>query len=1381
MLGVSGAEDEIQVHMKKYADCLKVQYLAGPELPEADHPPSLKGGDYIRLALIQHERSTHTSRYGPVVEMQKDYTRGNFDKILKRKTEIDFEQLFMPRCSAGNLLASKVLIDGAPGVGKTTLCRKACREWAKNNLLKDYHLVVLLHLRDREISKAKSIEAFFSHDDEDLQKLVVKHIKQTEGEHVAIIFDGFDELSYKERTRDSLILKIIKREDLCRCSVFVTSRPYASGTLQEMSSVKQHVEVLGFTDDQVRHCIMKSVSNQDKARELCTQLQERLDIISLCHIPLNCRIVLFVYQQEDYQLPKTLTELYELFVVHTLKRHTKRLDGEKASRKLNDLNHIPAVTRNKVNFLCKMAFEGLTSDKLIFPEDTLDAQLCVSNDSDVEPYLLDLMNAAKSFHKTGSKITYSFLHLTIQEFLAAKWFVEHSSPLKQLEFLGGNLGNDRFRMTLLFMAGLLKHRFSSLSPAFKCFDISRYQQSHVGAPVHENSALYRDFLWMCHMIYESESQDAAKSLSQLLNRRQLLNFQVSEYSTFECLVFASFIASSNSEWDVLELTSCTIGRLRVFYNVFANYKLRFSIQNVKLELNDKQNVDPDAPFIVYTEYFQSIIDFSELLPVQHVELSLDMWQNTDLGLLISQSKKITLNAVKWEVRGHPNSVFLNRVLEMIKNVRHLYINLKCQASQTIYDNLLTSIFKSLAETSLLETLLVDHVSPYAILGSLQQAIKLNVILRLRNISLVLDSIPPEVELLFDVAAHFLSTSTITDFTLSFGNIHPGPNVPKSPPLDFLERLADTTSVKKVKLIFPERSFVFERNEGSLRCISDDQDRVLAQIVAESAISLSQYSHSDPCFPPSTPNATNSLIVPKHSIYGTEVSDESCRPAHNMLSPCTHFSSSKWQVPYQPLAQMPSLRNSSTIHCQPTIVTDPVSTRLPEAPQFMPRADDANFGYGTHPSLQHEGVAGHCAVHSRKIYSQANTTPVAHFHQHPSLLINPNFGTTAPHLDYPPLQHTAKTINNMSRSLNTQQNRMLSNTREHGPLASQSLHEPTRVYDQAVIPSYGSHPSLQQQEVLGHYGVQSSHTSSNIPFHANGRPSPMRQFQQYPPPSYFGTEEPPLDYPRLQLRAMSIHDVTSSRNSRIPLNSNEYGPLASQSMPEQSPPCARTCDFNPNYVPKQQDYRPRVQSSYTPFNTPECNPDQIEPTQVTPFQHDSSLPDFQAAAPHHHSAYPRLQHGALSIHDVTSSRNSRIPPNSHEYGPLASQSMPEQSLHCARTCDFDPDYVPKQQDYRPRVHSSRTPFNTPECSPDRIEPTQVTPFQHNPSLPDFQAAVPHHHSAYPRLQHGAMSGYNVTPFIDTQSSRISHNPFHPLHSQQSPADTYPHPNSQSHTQ
>lgn len=1163
-------KNEPQVHMTTFADCLKAKYLADPILPESDHPPALQGGDYIRLALIQQERSAHSSRYKPVIEMQKDYTRGNFDKILKHKTEINLDQLFRHKyCAAGTVLQPKVLIDGAPGVGKTTLTRKVCKEWANNNLLKDYRLVILLHLRDREISIAKSIEALFDHDDEDLQKLVVKNIKQTEGEGIAIIFDGFDELTNEERASDSLVLKIIKGKVLRKCSVFVTSRPYASGLLQQMSSINQHVEVLGFTDEQVHDCIMKSVGNQDKALELCTQLSERLDIISLCHIPLNCRIVLFVYQQEDHQLPKTLTELYELFVVHTMKRHTKRLEGEKASRRLHDLNHIPTVTKNKLHSLCKMAFEGLMNDGLIFQEEELDEELGVSNDSDVEPHLLDLMNAAKSFHKTGSKITYSFLHLTIQEFLAAKWVVEHISPGEQLKFLEQNFANDRFRMMLLFMAGLLKDNFSIMSlSAFKCFDFSPLTsplQSNEYASMQGNSTLYSDFLWICHMIYESDSQVAVKSLAQSLDRRQLINFQVSEYSTFECLVFASFLANSNSEWEVLELSTCTVERLQVFRDVFSTCKPMFSIKNVKLEhktryIKQEASVDTGAHNMsaATTELFphlsmrtgtvedlQGIIDFSELLPVEHVELSLDLRQYREcknLDKLLSNHRKViirilqvandtcpplclqhcdTITTVTLEVFDTLRVRINSFLLTVLKSVTCLKIHLECPRSQT-NQHMLISIFKSLAAVSL-ETLLVQGVRQKDLLTMLQEVIGWNVILKLQSISFLLYKevssftldfeVNNEVDKLFEVVACFLSTSasTLAEFKLGFG-ISPFNIMDYHHQIrNFIARLADATSLKKVEFLFNNLSIIFERNVGS------------------SGFEEKRHMHR---------------------------------------------------------------------------------------------------------------------VKSRNIYSQTSTMPVTHFQQHPSLSINPNF-QSIPQLYNPPLQTRAMSlINSMTSSLNPQQRQMSPNIQERGALPSMFLPEPSN-----NGPGYG------------HYGVQSSHTPSNIcSAQANDRPSPMPHFQHYPSLSFnptVGTAAPHLDLlpclgnPRLQHRATSNYDVTSSFNRHnVPPTLHEYGPLAShgQAMPVESH-WTRASDFDPNYVPTQDVsscYHPAVQSSITTGPT----------TQITRFQ--------QSPYAHHdNSAYTRLRHGVTSSYNVTRSVDTtrrrrirhRIRPNMFVRRPSPIQSNP----------------------------------------------------------------------------------------------------------------------------
>ena len=79
-----------------------------------------------------------------------------------------------------------------------------------------------------------------------------------------------------------------------------------------------------------------------------------------------------------------------------------------------------------------------------------------SSDEDMESKFLGLLTAFKSFPAVGDNMTYQFLHLTIQEFLAARWVVTHMSPKEQAKFFKDNLLNDRFRMMLLFLAGITK-------------------------------------------------------------------------------------------------------------------------------------------------------------------------------------------------------------------------------------------------------------------------------------------------------------------------------------------------------------------------------------------------------------------------------------------------------------------------------------------------------------------------------------------------------------------------------------------------------------------------------------------------------------------------------------------------------------------------------------------------------------------------------------------------------------------------------------------------------------------------------------------------------------------------------------------------------------
>ena len=317
-------------------------------------------------------------------------------------------------------------------------------------LLQGYWLVLLLHLRERNISKAQKIDDFFYHDDQKVQDAIVTFIKETSGRGVLVIFDGFDELSLTERCDQSLFLDIIKGKVLSKCAVVVTSRPYASRPVQELKSVNRHIEVLGFTNQQIQTCIKQRINDSAKAEELCAELEDRLDIASICQIPLSYSIVLYVYEQEDYRLPDTLTEFYELFILHSLRQYTTRTQNTNAAGTLHDIHKLPRLIQYCFRVLSKVAYDGLKEDKLVF--DQWDLKLAFSQAfMDIDLPVLDLMTSAKSYSSKGTHDTYSFLHLTIQEYLSAFWAAKYLSESEKLDFIKNNLKNERFYMVLWFL------------------------------------------------------------------------------------------------------------------------------------------------------------------------------------------------------------------------------------------------------------------------------------------------------------------------------------------------------------------------------------------------------------------------------------------------------------------------------------------------------------------------------------------------------------------------------------------------------------------------------------------------------------------------------------------------------------------------------------------------------------------------------------------------------------------------------------------------------------------------------------------------------------------------------------------------------------------
>ncbi len=263
-------------------------------------------------------------------------------------------------------------------------------------------------------------------------------------------------------------------------------------------------------------------------------LKERLDIVSQCYIPLNCRIVLYVYQQLG-TLPDTLTQLYEVFILYTIKHYKNKIfqdqeheiDNDKIEH-ANTIKQLPTQVIKCLDSLSEIAFTGMTQDKLVFEYTEVTKERGALS--------LGLLNLIKC---TGVlEDYYQFLHLTIQEFLAARHIALTKSNQDKLEFITSKIGDDKFRMTLLFLSGLTKLDFLPVEQAFpaqKSLETSYY--SRVKSLRKKDRS---QFLFLGHLLYESRQTTYNWLLPCLVTNS--LNLSRHTLSQFDCLVLANFLA-----------------------------------------------------------------------------------------------------------------------------------------------------------------------------------------------------------------------------------------------------------------------------------------------------------------------------------------------------------------------------------------------------------------------------------------------------------------------------------------------------------------------------------------------------------------------------------------------------------------------------------------------------------------------------------------------------------------------------------------------------------------------------------------------------------------------------------------------------------------------
>ncbi|KAK4096674.1 hypothetical protein N658DRAFT_335672 [Parathielavia hyrcaniae] len=452
--GTPLAQADTWIRDKHYTeDKLKVERLSG-EAISMDHC-------YINLAIIEQPDKTW-NRPEPRSEADSATQSSPFSRSARLRVEtpdkniqVELPSLFNPRKRRDvEVQPRRILIRGRAGVGKTTLCKKIVyefthRTWSQWNELFDRVLwVPLRHLKlaERQMP-GYSFSNLFSHEyfslpnqRPDLAKALSDTLDETKS-RTLFILDGLDELS-QDLSDGSDMFRFLK-ELLDQPNVIIMSRP--SGTLPTgLRGIDIELETIGFYPDQISEYLERTVP--EKANEIHSFLQGHVLLLDLVRIPIQLDALCFIWDRglDPSMRLDTMTAIYRA-IEHTLWKkdivQLEKTDGGKPVTKFliqdSDPHEIGKLAKDEICFLEGLAFTGLYND-------VIDFESRHRNDISTHfgtPFLLDKTLPRLSFLRTSDPLSkhhnrsYHFLHLTYQEYFAARYSVRQWKTRKPLRCL----------------------------------------------------------------------------------------------------------------------------------------------------------------------------------------------------------------------------------------------------------------------------------------------------------------------------------------------------------------------------------------------------------------------------------------------------------------------------------------------------------------------------------------------------------------------------------------------------------------------------------------------------------------------------------------------------------------------------------------------------------------------------------------------------------------------------------------------------------------------------------------------------------------------------------------------------------------------------------
>ncbi|XP_073685750.1 uncharacterized protein [Garra rufa] len=414
-------DDVFQRVKKQHKTSMKNKYERLFEGIKLMKNETLLNSIYTQLYIIEGEREGVNEEH-EVSQIEKTARTQH-----SQDTPIYCNDIFSSHPGSGEAVKKIVVTKGIAGVGKTVSVQKFILDWAEGKANQDVDFMFVLTFRELNLIRDHqySLHRLLLDFHPELQDLDSKIYEECK---VVFIFDGLDEsritLMFSDDQNvcdvtetssvDVLMSNLMKGELLPSALIWITSRPAATNQIPA-EYINRLTEIQGFNEPQKEEYFRKRISDQHQASRIISHIRRTRSLHIMCHIPVFCWISSTVLQkilEEDLsaEIPQTVTEMYIHFLLIQINMRNQKYE-ERDPEKLLQSN------REVIVKLAEVAFKQLMKGNVMFyEEDLIESGIDVTDASVYSGICTEIFMGESVIHQ---RKVYSFIHLSVQEFLAA--------------------------------------------------------------------------------------------------------------------------------------------------------------------------------------------------------------------------------------------------------------------------------------------------------------------------------------------------------------------------------------------------------------------------------------------------------------------------------------------------------------------------------------------------------------------------------------------------------------------------------------------------------------------------------------------------------------------------------------------------------------------------------------------------------------------------------------------------------------------------------------------------------------------------------------------------------------------------------------------------